>query len=66
MKIVLSSGTIINEDELDLIEGGGWKQFGYATIGVLAVANAPLVAATAGVGAGLIAAGTGLVALGSL
>lgn len=43
-------------NEMELIEGGGWREFGYAMGGTLLIAGSPIVALAPG--GGWIAAGT--------
>lgn len=54
-------------DEMNLVNAGGWREFGYALGGTLLIAGAPIVAAAPG--GGWIAAGgmlgTGITMLGS-
>ena len=51
MEIVLNSNfSEISYNEMELIEGGGWREFGYAMGGTLLIAGSP--------GGGWIAAGT--------
>ena len=45
MEIVLNSNfSEISYNEMELIEGGGWREFGYAMGGTLLIAGSPIVA----------------------
>ena len=49
MEIVLNSNfSEISYNEMELIEGGGWREFGYAMGGTLLIAGSPIVALAAG------------------
>lgn len=57
MEIVLNSNfSEISYNEMELIEGGGWREFGYAMGGTLLIAGSPIVALAPG--GGWVAAGT--------
>ena len=57
MEMVLNTGfSELSIDEMGVIEGGGWREFGYAFGGTLLIAGAPIVAVAPG--GGWIAAGT--------
>ena len=68
MELVLNNGFCnLSMDEMNLVNAGGWREFGYALGGTLLIAGAPIVAVAPG--GGWIAAGgmlgTGITMLGS-
>ena len=46
MELVLNNGFCnLSMDEMNLVNAGGWREFGYALGGTLLIAGAPIVAA---------------------
>ncbi|MCB6937488.1 hypothetical protein [Agathobacter rectalis] len=49
MELVLNNGFCnLSMDEMNLVNAGGWREFGYALGGTLLIAGAPIVAAAPG------------------
>lgn len=65
MEITLNKNYTILNEELELINGGTWKQAGYAFVGTLSVAFS-LPVGVVNPPAGVVLFGTGLYALGSI
>lgn len=56
----------LNNNEMELVNAGGWGEFGQALIGTMLIAGAPIIAATGNVPGALVSAGTGMGLIGNL
>lgn len=67
MDIALQNGLFqLPEEETLIITAGGWEEFGYATIGTLCIAAAPIAVASGNPWAAVALVGTGLYNFGNI